>query len=325
MPDTIFVTGGHGFIGSRVVDHLIDEGYQVRCLVRSTSDTSRIDHLTWERVVGDVRDKASMQTAIRGCRAILHLASPSAWRDITSPHMRDIVEGGTRNILELAKEEGDCRVVFCSTVIAVNGAEAPEMMREDSPVGLADNPELVYAHAKHRAEKICRDAAAHGQDVVIVNPSETYGPADDALITAGNLIDFAKSWPVLVSHGGTGIVHVDDIAQGMVRAMERGEAGERYILSGDNLTIRELAATTLELLGQRKPILAMPTGVLRWIARMAIRFNIPMPFEPHVIPYATRYFFMDNTKARTTLGVEFRPAREVLAPTLAWLKAAGKS
>lgn len=324
MPDIIFVTGGHGFIGSRVVDRLIEEGYAVRCLVRSTSDTARIDHLDWERVIGDVRDKASMADAVQGCRAILHLASPSAWRDITSPHMRDIVEGGTRNVLELAAVEGECRVVFCSTVIAINGSETPEVMNEDSPFGLGDNPELVYAHAKHRAETICRDAAAQGQDVVIVNPAETYGPADDALITAGNLIDFAKSWPVLISHGGTGVVHVDDVALGMVRAMERGEAGERYLLSGDNLTIRELAGITLELLGQNKPIVAVPTGLLRWIARLAIRLNLPMPFEPHVIPYATRYFFMDNTKARTQLGVEFKSAREVLAPTLAWLKAAGK-
>jgi dihydroflavonol-4-reductase len=160
--------------------------------------------------------------------------------------------------------------------------------------------------------------------VVIVNPTEVYGPEDTALITACNLIDFARSSPVLVCTGGTSIVHVEDVALGIVRAMEKGRAGERYILGGDNLTIRELAAMTLEILGQKKPIWTMPNGLLRGLASVGRTLRIPMPFNPHVIPYATLYWFARNDKARRELGVEFRGARETLTPTLAWLRDSGR-
>ncbi len=105
--------------------------------------------------------------------------------------------------------------------------------------------------------------------------------------------------------GGTGIVHVDDVAAGILAAMERGRAGERYILSGENLTIRGLAELVLDVSDRRMPIVRVPTGMARAVARGAIRFHIPLPFNPHVVPYATRYWFVDNTKAPSELGVPF--------------------
>jgi dihydroflavonol-4-reductase len=182
----------------------------------------------------------------------------------------------------------------------------------------------VYARAKREAEVLCREAAADGLPVCIVNPGEVYGPHDTALVTAGNLVDFATSWPVLVCAGGTSVVHVDDVADGILAALERGAPGERYILGGDNLTIRQLAAMTLDLLGQRKPILQLPNGLIRALASAGPKLGIPLPFEPAVIPYATLYWFMDNRKARQELGVRFRSARDVLRPTLAWLAETGR-
>src|SRR5205085_8189286 len=104
-----------------------------------------------------------------------------------------------------------------------------------------------YSVMKRRAEALCAEFAQRGLHVVIVNPAEVYGPRDTSLITACNLVDFAKSSPVLVCHGGTGVVHVDDVAAGIVAALQVGRSGARYILTGDNLTIRALAELTLEL------------------------------------------------------------------------------
>ena len=156
--------------------------------------------------------------------------------------------------------------------------------------------------------------------VVTVNPAEVYGPGDVDLGTARNLIDFATSKPVLVCRGGTSIVHVDDVAAGILRALERGRSGERYILGGDNVTIGELARIVLELLGRRERIVMVPRRVARVASRVAMRLRIPLPYEPSVVPYATRYWFVDNSKARRELGLRFRSARDTVAPTLAWLR-----
>lgn len=321
----VFLTGGNGFIGSHVLRKLVARGDSVRCLVRETSDLSRIEHVQgdWERFVGDVRDQTSMTDAATGCDAIIHLASPSSWDDIVHPAMNDIVFGGTRHVLQAALQNGNIRVVYCSTIIAINGTDHPVMIDEDSSFTLNDQT-LVYAMSKHQAEEMCQEAITNlNQDIVIVNPVEVYGPEDTSLVTAGNLIDFATSWPVMVSRGGTSIVHVEDVADGIIAALDRGIKGKRYILGGDNLTIEDLAKLTLELLGKKAPVVTMPTSVLRGASWLGTTLKIPLPFNPLVIPYATRYWMADNRLAKDELKVHFRGARETLRPTLDWLVESG--
>jgi dihydroflavonol-4-reductase len=317
----VLVTGGHGFIGAVVVRALLDRGYQVRCLVREHSRTARIDGLPVDRVRGDVCDAASVRAAMQGCGSVVHLAGISRWAEIHSPRMEQVVVGGTTHVLEAARALGGPRTVFVSSAVAVNGTRRPIVHTEASGFSL-DPDRYVYARAKREAEARCRRAGADGVPVVIVNPGEVYGPGDTALVTAANLVDFAKSPVVLVCHGGTSVAHVADVAAGIVAALEKGRSGERYILGGDNLTIRQLAELTLSILGQRKPIWTVPNPVVRLLAG-AGRLGVSLPFDPAVIPYATLYWFMDSRKAREELGVTFRSARDTLAPTLDWLRAAG--
>jgi len=319
----VFLTGGNGFIGSAVVRSLASQGHECVLLLRDTSDTSRLEGTEYESVRGDVRDRDSLARGMVGCDAVIHLASPSAWDVIDSPEMPDIVLGGTRNVLSAARQSGDLRVVFVSSVAAVDGTAGPEVLDESAPYNLAHERGLVYSQMKHQAEALCAEAAEAGQPVIIVNPAEVYGPNDTGMLTAGTLVDFATSSPVVVCEGGTSIVHVDDVARGIILATERGKPGERYILGGDNLTVRQLANHTLELLGKKRRVMNVPRGVLRFVARAAVALRVPMPFNPKVIPYATRYWFVSNEKARRELGAEFRPAREVLEPTLAWLQKEG--
>jgi dihydroflavonol-4-reductase len=318
----IFVTGGNGFIGSAVVRRLVESGHQVVCLLRPTSKTDRIDTFPVERALGDVRDAASLREAMKDCDATVHLAGLSSWSEIDSPALGDVVEGGTRNILDVAAELPGHRVVVVSSVTAINGSEEPKVFDETTEFTLND-PSLTYARAKCRAEELCAEAFEKGVPVIVVNPAEVYGPHDTGLITAGNLIDFAKSNPVLVCNGGTSVVHVDDVAAGIVAALEKGRAGERYILGGENLEIRDLAALTLQLIGKRAKIISVPNGLLRFVSRAALRFRVPLPYNPHVIPYATRYWFVDASKAQRDLGIAFRNAQETLQPTIAWLRESG--
>jgi dihydroflavonol-4-reductase len=316
----IFIIGGSGFIGSRVVRLLVKLGYVPRCLLRTTSKTNRIANLPIENVTGDVMDPAAVAEGVKGTIGSIHLASPSSWDDIDSPLMKEVVEKGTRNVLDAARAAGqEHRVVFVSSAVAINGSDKPQIFDETSPFTL-DDRRLSYCRHKRAAETLCLES---GIPVVIVNPTEVYGPEDTALITAGNLKDFANSSPVMVCDGGTSVVHVEDVAQGIVRAFERGRTGERYILGGENLTIRQLAETTLSILGKQKRIVQLPNAMIRALASVGKLTHIPLPFNPEVIPYATRYWFVDSAKAERELDMSFRPALETLAPKLRWLREVG--
>jgi dihydroflavonol-4-reductase len=318
----VFVTGGNGFIGSVVVRKLVHSGHEITCLLRAGSRTHRIDDLPVKRLLGDIRDAEKVRIGVRDCDATIHLAGLSSWSDINSPALAEVVEGGTQHVLEAASELPSHRVIFVSTAIAINGSDKPRVFDEKSEFTLRD-PKLKYAHAKHRAEALCMRAFQKGLFVVIVNPAEVYGPSDEGMITAGNLVDFSHANPVLVCNGGTSVVHVDDAAAGIVAALEKGRSGERYILGGENITIRQLASLYLQLAGQRSRIVTLPNGVMRALTWAATRVGLPLPFNPDVIPYATRYWFVDGSKAQRELGVNFRDARETLLPTVEWLRQAG--
>ncbi len=320
---TIFVTGGNGFIGSVVVRKLLERGYAVRCLVRPHSNTDRIAGLSYQTALGDVRDMASVEQGLQGCDGVIHLAGLSNWGDINSPLMDEVVVTGSRHVLAAAQRAGNVRMVFVSTAAAVNGSTSAVVFNEDSDCTL-DLNKFHYSRAKRRVEAACRTAAEAGLPVSIVNPTEVYGPNDTALNTAGNLVDFARSNPVLVCKGGTSVVHVDDVAEGTILAFERGVAGQRYILGGDNLSVAELAHLTLDILGTKRPVAQLPNPLVRAAGRTAQALKMPFPVDPNVIPYATLFWLMDNRKARTELGATFRNARDTLAPTLAWLAETGR-
>ena len=319
----VLITGGSGFIGSVVARTLASTGAQVRCLLRPTSKLDRLVGTTYERAEGDVRDAESLKRAVQGCDGVVHLAGLSSWEQIDSPAMKEVTEQGTRNLLMAAREAQVKKFVYVSSSTAINASDEPTVYDETAPFELGET-NLRYAIHKHAAEQMCLAFNTEGLPVVIVNPTEVYGPRDTDLITAGNLVDFAKSSPVMVWSGGTSVAYVDDVALGTVRALERGRPGERYILGGENLKIKDLAAVTLELLGQKKRIMTLPNSVIRGVAKGALGLGIPVPFNPRVIPYATRYWFVDSSKAIRELGVTFRSAREALAPTLAWLKETGR-
>jgi dihydroflavonol-4-reductase len=177
--------------------------------------------------------------------------------------------------------------------------------------------------AKHRAEEFCREYSDR-ISITIVNPGEVYGPNDIELVTAGNLIDFARSNPVVVCNGGTSVVYVDDVAAGLIAALEEGRNGERYILAGENRTIRQLAELTNKLLSLRKSFITVPTPAMQAMSWLGRKFHIPLPINPEVIPYATLYWFTDNRKAMRELGIRFRDAESTLQATLEWCMSTGR-
>jgi len=323
MPMRVLVTGSSGFIGHAVVRQLLKGGHQVRCLVRKTSSRARIPVDDVEVAVGDILEPDTLRAATAGCDGLIHLASISDWKEINSPRIREIAVQGSRNVLDacIARGPGTIRSVFISSISAINGTDQPEILDENSEYTIKEN--IPFLTTKREMEDMCRAAAAEGHSVIIACPPETYGPNDTELITSRNLINMLKTNPVLVSRGGVSIAHLDDVADGIIGVLEKGKPGERYALGGDNMSVRQLAEMVLDILGQKRRLIEFPTWFLRGLTKAAVTLHLPLPYTPELIPFATRYFFFDTKKARTELGVTFRPAREVLEPTLAWLKAEG--
>ncbi len=322
----VLVTGASGFLGHGVVRAALAAGHEARCLLRPTSDTSRIDGLAWERATGDMLDPASLARAMRGAGGVVHLAGISDWMEIDSPEMIRTTVEGTRNVLAAARAEGlHVRVVYVSSISAVNGTLEPVVQDESTPCTLPlDEPAFVFVRAKLAAEAVCLEAARAGQPVVIVNPPETYGPNDTALITSRNLINLWKSRPALVSKGGVLIGYLDDVARAMILALEKGRPGERYILGGENRTIPDIARTMFRMLGARRRVVEGPRWLAFLFTRVMTALRIPLPYNPLIVPYAVRYWWFDTSKARRELGAEFRGLEAALEPTLAWLRSTGR-
>jgi dihydroflavonol-4-reductase len=320
----VFVTGGNGFIGSRVVRQLHAQGHQVRCLVRETSKTHRIDMVPFEPHIGDVRDVDSLVAGMDGCDGVIHLASISSWDQIRSPIMRIVVIDGTRNVMEAALRSDGLRTVFVSTCAAINGTVEPVVLDETADFTL-DPKTYIYAGAKHEAEQICTEFAGKGLPVMTVNPCEVYGPEDEDLITASYLLDALNDWPAMSLHGGTAVAHVEDVANGIILALEKGRGGERYILGGDNLHVRQVIEKTLEAGGQSgKFILQLPNGITKAVIKGLAKLRLPTPVIPDIVDYGTLFWYVDCSKAKNELGYTHRSADETIADVVGWLKESGR-
>ena len=238
--------------------------------------------------------------------------------------MAETCEGGTANVLRAVRRVGPMHVVYVSSVLAVGSRPAPEPLDETTPYQLFAEKALTHSHHKYRAEELCRREAAAGADVVMVDyRAEVYGPDDVGPDTAGNLIDFSRGNPVLVCRGGTSIVHIEDVARGILAAVERGRSGERYILGGENITHRGRAVSRV---GQQSK-----SAVLHCPQRPAAGGHQGGP--GHSLPAAVQpprgalcdalLVFRQRQSAPRELGLTFRSGPgETLAPTVAWLKAA---
>jgi dihydroflavonol-4-reductase len=308
----IFVTGGNGFLGSATVRRLVDSGYEVHCLLRQKSD-----FMHW----GDVLDLNSLLQATLGCDAIIHLACISAWNQILKlkDQLQRVAIEGTRNVLEAARINKILRVVHVSSAAAINASSDPIIFNESTPYRITDS-RLFYSQMKHQSEMVVADYIKRFQTpVVIVNPCEVYGENDHQFVTAGNLLVVLQGKVCFIPQGGMALAHVEDISRGIVLAMEKGRLGERYILAGENLNLKEFARIVRKIAGKNTWVLQVPGGLLRWICKTMKQLGLTPPTPPEILDYAVLYWFMDSSKAAHELGYQFRSAEETLKSTLDWL------
>jgi dihydroflavonol-4-reductase len=329
------VTGATGFLGSHVARVLAEQGAELRLLVRPTSDLRNIDDLKGDRVVGDLRDSASIAKALSGCDVVFHVAADyRLWVRDPDEMYRANVEG-TRSLLEGGRKQGVRRVVYTSSVATMGfttstlaSSKSGNVADERSPVGIA---EMIghYKRSKFMAEQVAVDAAKSGVDVVIVNPTTPVGERDIKPTPTGRIVlDFLKrKFPAYVETG-LNLVDATECARGHVQALEKGRSGERYILGGENLTLKQILDRLAAITGLKSPTLKLPyvfafaAGVVDEMVTGRLLGREPRA-TIDAVRMGRKMMFVSSAKAERELGWRTVPVDGALRRSVDWFRANG--
>jgi len=322
------VTGATGFVGSHVARFLAGQGAELRLLVRPTSLTANLEGIAAERVTGDLREPESLRKAMAGCEAVFHVAADyRLWTREPHEMYRSNVEG-TRNVIRLAREAGVRRVVYTSSVATMGFSSNGHLADENSPVGLGD---MIghYKRSKFQAEQIALEAGRSGADVVVVNPTTPVGEQDIKPTPTGRIIvDFLKrKFPAYVDTG-LNLVDVCEVARGHVAALEKGRRGERYILGGENLTLKQILDKLAGITGLASPRVKLPYAVAlaTGVVDTAVT-GLLLRREPRVTVDAVRMgrkkMFVSSAKAERELGWKLVPVEDALRRAVGWFRSHG--
>jgi dihydroflavonol-4-reductase len=267
MPhDLVLVTGASGHLGANLVRHLLDDGYRVRCLVRS--ETSAINGLPCEFAKGDVTDPASLANAVAGCSVVFHCAAAIGVEGRDAPIMMRINVEGTRNMLRAAEDEGVRRFIHFSSLHALSMHPTSEPLEEDRPLEL-DPRSHPYNHTKALAEQAVLEACGRGLSATILSPTGILGPHDTKPSRMGEVLDdFARGAMPALLRTGFDWVDVRDVCTSAIAAIERGRPGERYLLPGSWASFSSVAKAVQDAGGHRPPRLKIPL----WLAYVAVPF-----------------------------------------------------
>jgi dihydroflavonol-4-reductase len=323
------ITGASGFVGSAVLRQLIAAGHSVRALVRPKSDRRNLTGLPIEVVEGDLTDQRSLNAAVGGCSGLFHVAADYRLWVPKPTEMYETNVTGTRNLMLAAADAGIRRIVYTSSVSAIGLNPDGSPANENTLVSLHD---MIghYKRSKFLAEaevrRLCDEV---GLPVVIVNPSTPIGPRDIKPTPTGRIIVSAASgrMPAYVDTG-LNLVHVDDVAIGHLLAFEHGTIGERYILGGRNMTLKEILIGLASITSQKPPRVRLPRHLVFPIAYMSESWaRLTGGGEPQVtvdgVRMSKKMMFFTWDKARRALGFNPRPVEEALADAVDWFQKNG--
>jgi dihydroflavonol-4-reductase len=317
----VFITGATGFVGGHVARAYASEGATLRLLTRQTSRLDSLSGIDADTVVGDLREPEKLRSALEGCEALVHVAADyRLWvRDPAQMYAANV--DGTRELLKIAREVGIQRVVYTSSVATMGFKSDGSIVNEDTPVSLGDmiGP---YKRSKFLGEQEAIRAAQAGQHVMILNPTTPIGPGDAKPTPTGRIIvDFLnKKFPAYVDTG-LNLVDVVEVARMHVVALEQGTPGERYILGGENLTLKQI-------LDRMSSITGLPSPTMMAFAFFDENFTGRLlGKEPRATVEAVRMgkktMFASSTKAERELGFKVLPVYQAMRSAIDWFIAHG--
>jgi dihydroflavonol-4-reductase len=318
------VTGATGFVGAAVARALLGEQWQVRVLARRGSDRRNLKSLDVEVFEGDLNDVESLQRATQGCEGLFHVAADYRLgaRDPADLYRANVE--GTRNVLNAAQRSGLRRIVYTSSVATI-GIPADGAPGDEQSATSLENMIGHYKRSKYLAEEVVREAAQGGVSVVIVSPSTPVGPGDLKPTPTGQLVlDAAAGRMPAYVDTGLNIVHVDDVAAGHLLAYERGKAGERYILGGQDMSLREILEMIARLEGRSPPRVRLPYAVVLPIAYVAEGFAKLTGRSGRItlegVRMSRKKMFFSSAKAARELGYRWRPPLQAFEDAIRWFR-----
>lgn len=327
--DAAFVTGGTGFLGAALVRALLAKGLKVRALARHGSDKRNLEGLpNVELVAGDLLDKEALRAGTAGCRYAFHCAADyRLWVTDADPMYRANVDG-TENVLRAAARSGVEKIVHCSSVAAVRPphgrAPADETHEYEGEHAVVSH----YKRSKYLADLLARRLAKEGLPVVVVNPAAPIGPRDIKPTPTGRIVtDFLNGRMPSYIDTGMNVVHVDDAAEGHWLAATKGRVGERYILGGENLTLKQVLDLLAQATGRPAPRFQTPYAVAYAYGAVDTAISYLRGVEPRApldaIRMARHYMWFSSEKAERELGYRHRPAFTALKDAADWFRANG--
>ena len=319
------VTGSTGFLGSAILRELLDDGREVKLLVRKDADTANIDGLDVEIAYGDLRDPESLQSALNGCNILYHAAAYYSLWDRDQQLIYDINLEGTRKILEASQKKNLEKIIYTSTVGCIGLNEDTTPANENTFFNkstLANH----YKKSKFQAEQIALQFARNGLPLVIVNPSTPVGPRDIKPTPTGKIIlDFLNRKMPAYLDTGLNLIDVKDCARGHILAEQKGVPGERYILGNQNMSLFDILTSLEKITGLKAPRIKMPFWVALsagWVCEMVSNH---LTGKPPAVPLAgvkmAKYFmYFDSSKAVQELGLEQNSVEKALRQSVNWFK-----
>jgi len=324
----VFITGATGFIGGHVARAYAAAGAELRLLTRRSSKLAAIEGISADVVVGDLRQPESLRTALRGYDALVHVAADyRLWvRDPAEMYSANV--DGTRELLKLAREEGVGKVVYTSSVATMGFKADGTIVDEATPVSL-DDMIGPYKRSKFLAEQEAIKAARAGQHVIILNPTTPIGSGDARPTPTGRIfVDFLnRKFPAYVDTG-LNLVDVAEIARANVVALERGTPGERYILGGENVTLKQILDRMAAITGLPSPTMKVPHAVALAFAYFDENFTGKLlGKEPRAtveeVRMSRKMMFASSAKAERELGFRVRPVGAAMRSSIEWFLAHG--
>jgi dihydroflavonol-4-reductase len=317
------VTGATGFIGWHVAKKLVERGHRVRALVR---DPGRLRELEVEPFRGDLRDPGSLLGAVQNCGVVYHVAADyRLWAKHPAELYASNVDG-TRNLLAAARKAGVERVVYTSTVGCI-GVPKNGLGDEDQPVGLKEM-KGAYKRSKFLAESAALEFAQKGFPVIVVNPTAPVGDHDFKPTPTGRIVvDFLRRAMPAYVETGLNVVNAGDVAEGHIQACERGVSGRRYVLGGENLTLRQIFETLGVISGLKAPAVRLPYEVAYAVGVVSTAWAYVSGSEPRApldgVRMARKKMWVKHDRAAKELGYSPGPAEAGLRRAVDWFRANG--
>ncbi len=318
------VTGASGFLGSWLVKKLISEGHEVRVLHRSSSDLSQLEGLTIEHTIGDVTDLASLHQAMNGIDYVFHLAGLIGYTKSLRDQMEKVNVNGTNNVLIACQQANIKRLIYMSSVVAIGGGfNNQSMLDETSDYNLL-NLNLGYFETKRKGEALVKHACDEKQiDAVILNPTTVYGPGDARKGSRKTQLKVAQGKFPFYTDGGVNVANVNDIVDATYNALEMGRCGERYILGGENISIKKLLTLIAKDAGIEPPKYFLPNFLIHLIGKsgdLLEQMGKKGPLNSENAWTSTMFHWFNSDKAQKELNLHVTPAKESIHQSVSWMR-----